>query len=431
MGTYQREKSTHPHLGPQPGKTHVIVLGGGFGGLEFCKKLDDPARFHITLIDRQNHHLFQPLLYQVASAGLAAPEIAQPLRSILSEHESLDVLMEEVTKIDLDGRSVTTSERSLSYDHLIIGLGVQTSYFGHDEWAPHVKGLKTLTDATRIRANILSAFERAEAAEDEAEIRKLMTTVVIGGGPTGVELAGSFAELTKRVMADDFRRINPQDSHIMLVEMADRLLTMYPEDLSAYTLKRLEKMGVDVRLNSAVEDVGEGYVVVAGERIETANVLWAAGVAAPALVRELGVPTDRAGRLKVEPDLSLPGHPEVFAIGDIAHLVDANGKPVPGLCPAAIQMGGYVAKRLLRGQTGPYKYFDKGNMATIGRSAAIAESGGAKFTGFIAWLMWLFIHLLFLIGFRNRIAVFWQWVYSYFTYKRGARIITGHITHSP
>ncbi len=420
----QQTASKHPNLGPTPGKSHVVVLGGGFGGLEFCKRLNDPERFHITLIDRQNHHLFQPLLYQVASAGLAAPEIAQPLRSILTEHENLDVLMEEVTGIDLDKRAITTSQRTVGYDYLVIGLGVKTSYFGHNDWAQHARGLKSLDDATQIRADILSAFERAECSDDEAEIRRLMTTVVIGGGPTGVELAGAFAELARRVMADDFRRINPRDARIVLVERSDRLLTMYPEDLSAYTSRRLVGMGVEVRVNSAVEDVGEGYVVVAGERIETANVLWAAGVEAPAFTRQLGVETDHAGRIMVEPDLSLPGYPEVFAVGDIAHLVDANGKPVPGLCPAAIQMGGYVARRLLRGQTGPFKYFDKGNMATIGRSAAVAESGGLKFTGYLAWLMWLFIHLLFLIGFRNKVAVFWQWVYSYLTYKRGARIIT-------
>tara|TARA_R110002096_G_scaffold4501_5_gene21060 strand:+ start:3488 stop:4777 length:1290 start_codon:yes stop_codon:yes gene_type:complete len=420
-----QQAKSHPHLGPPEGKTHVVVLGGGFGGLEFCKELDNSERFHITLIDRQNHHLFQPLLYQVASAGLAAPEIAQPLRAILSERTNLDVLMEEVTSINLENREVTTSERTLNYDHLVIALGVKTSYFGHDHWAKHSHALKSLRDATQIRAAILRAFELAEASDDEDEIRKLMTTVVIGGGPTGVELAGAFAELAKRVMAHDFRRINPRDTRIILVEGMDRLLTMYPEDLSEYTKQRLEGIGVEVRVGAMVEDVGDGYVVVAGERIETANVLWAAGVEAPAIVRNLGVETDRAGRLKVRPDLSLPGHPEVYAIGDIVSLIDANGKAVPGLCPAAIQMGDYVARQLGRGQTGPFKYLDKGSMATIGRSAAVATSGGAKFTGFIAWLMWLFIHLLFLIGFRNKVAVFWQWVYSYMTYKRGARIITG------
>lgn len=421
----QAQTSSHPHLGPPKGKIHVVVLGGGFGGLEFCKELDNSERFHITLIDRQNHHLFQPLLYQVASAGLAAPEIAQPLRSILSDRTNLDVLMEEVTAIELDERKVTTSERTLIYDHLVIALGVKTSYFGNDHWAEHSHGLKSLRDATKMRTEILRAFELAEASDDEDEIRKLMTTVVIGGGPTGVELAGAFAELAKRVMEHDFRRINPRDTRIILVEGADRLLTMYPEDLSNYTKRCLEDKGVEVRTSAMVEDVGDGYVVVAGERIETANVLWAAGVEAPAIVRNLGVETDRAGRIKVRPDLSLPDHPEVFAIGDIVSLVDANGKAVPGLCPAAIQMGDYVARHLSRGQTGPFKYLDKGSMATIGRSAAVAESGGAKFTGFIAWLMWLFIHLLFLIGFRNKVAVFWQWVYSYLTYKRGARIITG------
>ena len=413
-------------------KKHVVVLGGGFGGLEFCKRMKNSGRFHITLIDRQNHHLFQPLLYQVASAGLAAPEIAQPLRSILSDRDDLDVLMDEVMGIELENRVVVTKERRIDYDYLIIALGVKNSYFGHDDWAQYTQGLKSLDDATDIRRNILQTFEEAESSDDPAEVERLLTVAVIGGGPTGVELAGAFAELARRVFPGDFRRIDPTKARIIIIEAMPRLLNVYPESLSDYTRKRLEKMGVTVLTGTPVSDIGEGFLVLEdGTRIESENIIWAAGMQAPELIRNLNVESDRAGRLKVNPDLSLPDHPEVFAIGDIANVCDKDGNVVPGLCPAAIQMGKHTAKVIRDYAEEPsenrpaFNYFDKGSMATIGRSAAVAESGGLKFTGFIAWLMWLGIHLLFLIGFRNRLAVLMQWFYSYITYKRGARIITG------
>ncbi len=410
-----------------PEKEHVVVLGGGFGGLEFCKRCDRD-RYHITLIDRQNHHLFQPLLYQVASAGISAPDIAQPLRSILRRHRNLGVLMEAATEIDLEGGTVSTVNRTIPFDHLVIALGVQTSYFGNDHWADHTVGLKSLEDALKIRAGILGGFERAEASRDENDVRRAMTTVVVGGGPTGVELAGAFAELFKRVMRNDFRRINPGEARIVLVEMADQLLPAYPRDLAEYTRRRLEQMGVEVMTESPVTEVGPEYVVTGGETIEASHIIWAAGMQAPGLTRDLGVPTDKAGRIKVEPDLSLPGHPNVFAIGDIVHLVDANDRPVPGVSPAAIQMGKHVARILLRGEREPFAYFDKGSMATIGRHSAVAETGKVKFTGVVAWLMWLLVHLLFLVGFRNKVVVFWHWFYSYLTYRNGARIIIGDET---
>ena len=313
----------------------------------------------------------------------------------------------------------------ISYDFLVIGLGVKTSYFGNDEWANFAPGLKTLDGATGMRRNILQAFEDAEAKDDRSQVEKLLTIVVIGGGPTGVELAGSFAELAKRVVADDFRRIDTAKTKVILIEGGERLLPMYPEGLSDYTKRRLEKMGVTVKLGKNVSEIGEDFVILGEDRIEAANVIWAAGVQAPKLTETLGVELDRAGRIKVEPSLRLPEYPNVFAIGDIASVMDQDGKPVPGLCPAAIQMGKHVARGIMSESAEPFRYFDKGSMATIGRKAAVAQFGGGQFTGFLAWLMWLFVHLMFLIGFRNKVAVFWQWFYSYFTYKRGARIITG------
>ncbi|MDF1811779.1 MAG: NAD(P)/FAD-dependent oxidoreductase [Verrucomicrobiales bacterium] len=416
-------------------KPHIVVLGGGFAGIEFCKELEDcPA--DITLIDRQNHHLFQPLLYQVASAGLAAPEIAHPIRSIFSKQQNVDVLMDEVSSIDLDNKTVHIKEGgSLAYDYLVIGLGVKTGYFGNDQWAKYAPGLKSLDDATKIRRHILFAFEKAEKATDTRERDRLMTSVVIGGGPTGVELAGAFAEIARHVLKSDFRNIDTSTAKIYLVEAAPRLLTMYDEKLSNYTEKKLTSLGVTVKVNAPVQSISEGKVELGDEVIEAENIIWAAGVEAPALTRCLGVETDPGGRIIVDGDLSIPGHPEAFAVGDIAHCIDQSGKRVPGLCPAAIQMGKHAAKVIEADINHPgsgnypvrkqFRYFDKGSMATIGRSAAVAESAGMKFDGFIAWLMWLFIHLLFLVGFRNKIAVLIQWFYAYVRYRRGARIITG------
>jgi len=412
----------------------VVILGGGFAGIE-CAKAFKNKPVDVLLIDRQNHHLFQPLLYQVASAGLAAPEIAHPIRSIFFKQDNVETLMNEVTAIDLAGKQVVTREREIPYDYLVIAMGVKTGYFGHHEWEQHARGLKTLDDATSIRRDILLAFEKAEACTDPEERRRLMTIAVIGGGPTGVELAGTFAELARHVLQRDFKNINTSEAKIYLIEGQDRLLTMYDPALSDYTRKTLESMGVTVKLGNQVAELRAGEVVLNDETIEAANILWAAGVEAPAITRTLGVETDRAGRLIVETDLSLSGHPEAFVTGDLAHCVDQSGRLVPGLSPAAIQMGRHAAKVILEEIGGrrsksydvrpQFRYFDKGSMATIGRSHAVAESMGLKMDGFIAWLMWLFIHLFFLVGFRNRLAVLVQWFYAYVRYRRGARIITG------
>jgi len=412
----------------------VVILGGGFAGIE-CAKAFKNKPVEVLIIDRQNHHLFQPLLYQVASAGLAAPEIAHPIRSIFFSQDNVETLMDEVTAIDLAGKQVITREREIPYDYLVIAMGVKTGYFGHKEWEQHARGLKTLDDATSIRRDILLAFEHAEACTDPAERERLMTIAVIGGGPTGVELAGTFAELARHVLQRDFKNINTSEAKIYLIEGLDRLLTMYDPTRSEYTRKTLESMGVTVKLGKQVIELRAGEVVLQDETILAANILWAAGVEAPAISRTLGVETDRAGRLLVETDLSLPGHPEAFVAGDLAHCIDQGGRLVPGVSPAAIQMGRHAAKVILEeigGKRGKdydvrpqFRYFDKGSMATIGRSHAVAESMGMKFDGFIAWLMWLFIHLFFLVGFRNRLAVLVQWFYAYVRYRRGARIITG------
>lgn len=412
----------------------IVILGGGFAGIECAKSFKNKA-VDVLLIDRQNHHLFQPLLYQVASAGLAAPEIAHPIRSVFFRQDNVETLMEEVTAIDLDGKKVVTHGREIPYDYLVIALGVKTGYFGHNEWAQHARGLKNLDDATAIRRDILLAFEKAEACTDPAERRRLMTIAVIGGGPTGVELAGAFAELARHVLQRDFKNINTNEATIYLIEGQDRLLTMYDPSLSEYTRNTLENMGVTVKLGHQVEELREGEIVLKNETISAANILWAAGVEAPAISRTLGVETDRGGRLLVDTDLSIPGHPEVFVAGDLAHCIDQSGKRVPGLSPAAIQMGRHAAKVILEEIGGKrsqhydvrpqFRYFDKGSMATIGRSHAVAESMGIKMDGFVAWLMWLFIHLFFLVGYRNRLAVLMQWFYAYVRYRRGARIITG------
>jgi NADH:ubiquinone reductase (H+-translocating) len=410
-------------------RKHVVVLGGGFAGLSVCRELDDP-RIRITLVDRQNHHLFQPLLYQVATAGLAAPDIAQPLRHILHDQENVTTLMTEVRSIDGAARRVETTQGVLTYDYLVIALGARTGYFGRNEWEKHAPGLKTLDEATRLRREMLLAFERAETTNDEAERARLLSFVIVGGGPTGVEMAGAIAELARRVLVDDFRRIDPTRAHVHLVEAAPRLLLMFPEQQSEYTKRRLERMGVTVHVNSPVKEVGQGFVVAGNQRIEASVIMWAAGVEGSPVAKTLmGAPLDRGGRLQVAPDLSVPGYTEIFAAGDLVSLTDAKGVRVPGVAPAANQMGRHIARQIKADLAGkertPFVYTDKGTMATIGRSAAVAMVKKLRINGWFAWLMWLVVHLFFLVGMRNRIIIFLQWAWAYISWQRGARIITG------
>ncbi len=408
------------------------MLGAGFGGLTFCQNFRHPNA-RITVVDRTNHHLFQPLLYQVAACGLSAPEIAQPIRGILSNRPDITVLFNKAVDFDLANRRLILEKGELHYDYLVLAMGGQTGYFGRPEWEQFAPGLKTLDDALRIRSQILLAFEQAENETDPGARDRLMTIVVVGGGPTGVELAGAFAELARTVLNKDFRHIDPTRARILLIEGSPLVLSHLPPDLSASAQQQLAALGVQIRNNIHVKDIRAGEVELAnGEVIRAGNIIWAAGVSASPLTRKLGVELDKGGRIKVNADLSLPGHPEIFAIGDLALVLQENGKPVPGVSPAAMQMGKHAAKLIRNEINAPakpttrpaFKYWDKGTMATIGRSAAVAWMGRFKFSGLLAWLAWLFIHLIFLIGFRNRIAVLFQWTYSYFSYKRSARIIT-------
>lgn len=355
-------------------------------------------------------------------------DIAQPLRAILSDYKNVTTLMDEVRHIDLDARQVHLKDHVLEYDYLVIALGAKTGYFGHDEWAAHSFGLKSLDDAMKIRKQVLLAFEHAECSHDPQERARLLTMVIVGGGPTGVEMAGSLAELAQQVLKEDFRRIDPSLAKVHLIEAGPKLLAAFPGGLPDYACKHLEHLGVTVHLNTPVKEVGAGYVITGDHRIETDTVIWAAGVEASGLTRTLaGVPLDRAGRIQVQPDLSLPGHPEVFAAGDLVALTDTKGVRVPGVSPAAIQMGQFISKTILtEGMSVPrtaFTYLDKGTMATIGRSAAVVSFAGMHLRGMLAWLMWLFVHLLFLMGMRNRAIVFLHWVWSYITWQRGARII--------
>lgn len=412
---------------------HIVVLGAGFAGLTFCQKFTHPTA-HITLVDRQNHHLFQPLLYQVATAGLSAPEIAQPIRSILSDKPNLTVLLDNVVDFNLAEKKVILEKNTLAYDYLVLGLGGVTSYFGHPEWEQFAPGLKSLDDALRIRRHVLLAFETAETEPNPADHDRLMTIVVVGGGPTGVEMAGAIAELSRTILMDDFDRIDPSQARVILIEGSPRVLGTFSPETSASAKEQLEHLGVEVRTNARVKNITKGRVELENGVIEAENIIWAAGVSATPVAQKLGVELDRAGRVKINPDLSLPGHPEVFALGDMATLTDANGVVVPGVSPAAMQMAAHAA-RIIEDEIRapgpghalrpPFAYRNKGTMATIGRSAAVAHMGRFEFSGFPAWLAWLGVHLLFLVGFRNKIAVLIQWAYSYFAYKRGARIITG------
>src|SRR5438034_7320647 len=389
---------------------HLVVLGAGFGGLTFCQTFNHPNT-RLTLVDRQNHHLFQPLLYQVATAGLSAPEIAQPVRSILSDRPRVTVLLDIVVDFNLAEKKVVLEKNTPSYDYLVLALGGVTSYFGHPEWEQCAPGLKSLDDALRIRRHVLLAFETAENATDVSQRARLMTMVVVGGGPTGVELAGAFAELARHVLKSDFRRIDPAQARVVLIEAGPRVLAHLPPKLSASAQRQLEKLGVEVRTGTKVKNITQGRVELENDQvIEAENIIWAAGVSASPLTKKLGVELDRAGRVKVKPDLSLPGHPEVFAIGDMALVLDDDGRPVPGVSPAAMQMARHAARIIADELAAPapghaprpaFQYWDKGTMATIGRSAAVAQIGQFGFSGFSAWLAWLFVHLIFLVGFRN------------------------------
>jgi NADH:ubiquinone reductase (H+-translocating) len=413
------------------GLPHVVIVGGGFGGVACARGLRG-APVRITLVDRRNHHLFQPLLYQVASAALAPGDIAEPIRALLADQENARVLLGEVVSVDLAARRLRLVDRELPYDHLVLAAGATHSYFGRPDWEAVAPGLKTLDDALEIRQQVLLAFERAEWTADPAERRRLLSFVVVGGGPTGVELAGALSEIARRTLAQDFRHIDPTAARVVLVEAGGGLLQGFADPLRRSAAAQLQRIGVEVRLGRPVVEVDDGGVVLGGdapERIEARTVLWAAGVAGAPLGRSLGVALDRAGRVEVDPDLRLPGHPEVRVIGDQAAFPASHGGPLPGVAPAAIQMGQHAARdlrRQLAGQpTTPFRYWDKGSMATIGRSRAVAQIGRLQVSGYPAWLMWLFIHLMFLVGFRNRLLVLVQWSWSYLTWERSSRLIRG------
>ncbi len=409
-------------------RPRIVIVGGGFGGLDAAKAL---ARLpvQITLVDRKNHHTFQPLLYQVATAGISPAEIAAPIREILAKYDNAEVLLGEVLGFDLQRRAVQLRGFELPYDYLVVAAGASHAYFGHDEWEPLAPGLKTVEDALEMRRRILLAYELAEREAAISGHHRPLGFVVVGGGPTGVELAGTLAEIARKSLADNFRNIDPAKTRILLVEAGPDVLSAYPPDLRRSAREQLQQLGVEVLTNSAVTDVRSGEVRVGDQVIPAAVVLWAAGVAASPLGRALGAPVDRAGRVLVEADLSLAGHREVFVIGDLASLMHADGKLLPGVAPVAMQEGRYVARQIAADLAGNprqnFHYVDKGSLATIGRARAVAQFGKLHISGFIAWLSWLFIHIFFLIGFRNRILVMFQWAWSYLTYERGARLITG------
>lgn len=427
---------------PEPPKCprEVVIVGGGFAGLSCARELANDHRFAVTLIDQRNHHLFQPLLYQVATASLAAPDIARSLRGILYRARNVTVLLDRIKDIRPGKLEIASAKRTYPYDYLVLATGARTSYFGNPQWERHTMGLKCLEDAQRIRARVLTALERAEISDDAEERRRLMTIVLVGAGPTGVELAGAFSDLVRRALKADFRRINPADLRIVLVQSGDRVLKPYRPELSQYAKERLEQLGVEVRLGARVQDVQAGKVRLGeSEWIEADTLIWAAGVEATGLCGKLPCERDGSGRILVEPDLSVPGHREIFAAGDIVSIQDSSGEPVPGVAPAAGQMGRHIAKVLreeLRLEKTRYadrkhefrpafRYVDKGIMAIIGKNHAVVQAGRLRLRGFPAWCVWLFVHVLFLIGFRNKLTVLLQWAWAYLVDKPGARVITG------
>ncbi|MFZ5617735.1 MAG: NAD(P)/FAD-dependent oxidoreductase [Pseudomonadota bacterium] len=409
-------------------RPHVVIVGAGFGGLSAVKALKG-ADADVTLIDRRNHHLFQPLLYQVATAALAPNQIASPIRAIVRRQRNVSVVLDEVLNIDSKAGEVIMRDRAIAYDYLVLATGARHAYFGRDDWEDHAPGLKALEDANAIREKILLAFERAELAEAGPERDRALTFVIIGGGPTGVELAGAIAELSKRALACDFRRTRCSDPRVVLIEAGQRLLPGFSPKISDYVLASLKKRGVDVRLGQPVTDCAERRVATGSETIDADTIVWAAGVRASPAADWISASRDRAGRAHVRGDLSVEGAPNVFVIGDTASVAGIDGKPVPGLAPAAKQQGFYVGKLIAARLAGkaapaPFRYMDFGSLATIGRNAAVAEFGGVRLTGFFAWVFWCVIHIYFLIGFRNRIIVTLDWLWSYVTLERGARLIT-------
>jgi NADH:quinone reductase (non-electrogenic) len=408
----------------------VAILGGGFGGLNAAKALRR-APVQVTLVDRRNHHLFQPLLYQVATAALNPSDIATPIRRVLRRQENAEVILGEATAIDVPGKRVLLRDGVVPYDFLVIATGATHAYFGHPEWEKDAPGLKSLEDAVDIRRRVLLAYEAAEREDDPARREEWLTFVVVGGGPTGVELAGALAEIARHDLPEDFRRIDSRTARVVLVEAGPRILPAYAPELAEKAAARLRRMGCEVLAGTPVTAVDAEGVIAGGRRIRSRCVIWAAGVAPSPIARSLGVPLDRVGRVKVEPDLSIAGAPEVFVIGDLAAVEDSQGRPVPGLAPPAIQGGRHAARQILRTLRGqprePFHYLDKGTLATIGRNAAVAQIGWLRTEGFFAWVLWLAVHILMLIGFRNRVLVLAQWGWTYLRHERGARLITGEV----
>jgi NADH dehydrogenase len=423
-------------MNEMPGQHHVVIIGGGFGGLSAARKLKH-APVQVTLIDRCNYHLFQPLLYQVATGSLSPANIAEPLRNILKRQANAHVLLAEATRIDAANRRVILSDGVIEYDTLIVAAGSSHTYFGHEEWAKYAPGLKTIDDATEMRSRILLAFEAAERESDPIKLQEWMTFVIVGGGPTGAELAGALGEIARDTLRQNFRDIDPKKTRIVLVEGADRVLPTYPSSLSEAARGMLARLGVTIRTGSIVTDIREHLVTIregnVSEQIPTRTILWAAGVLGsplgPLLSRDTGAPADKAGRIIVEPDLTVPGHPEIFVVGDLANFSHQTGKPLPGVAQPAIQQGKYVARaieRRLQGETiPPFHYFDKGNLGVIGRGAAVADLNRLRLSGIPAWLIWIFIHLLYIVEFQNRLLILLQWSWLYVTYDRSARLITG------
>ena len=412
------------------GLPRVVVIGAGFGGLAAAKALGDRP-IAVTVVDKMNYHLFQPLLYQVALAGLAATDVAYPIRAVLHRYRNVEVVLGEVTGIDLAVRQVRLADGgALGYDFLVVAAGAETSYFGHGDWRPYAPGLKDLDDALEMRRRVLTALEAAEQTHDPTERRRLTTFVIIGGGPTGVELAGAIADLSRDILLQDFHHLDPRQTRVVLVEASDRILTPFDPRLSERAVEQLRELGVEVHAGVRVERVEAGGIWIGGRFEPAGTVLWAAGVRPSPLAAALGVPLDRGGRVRVEPDCSLAGHPEVFVIGDMAALVpEGESTPLPGISPVAIQEGRFVARRILATRAGEprevFRYFDKGFMATIGRARAVAELRGLRLWGLIAFLSWAFVHLWYLVGFRNRVVVFLNWIWAYLLSKHGARVITG------